>query len=151
MKASEKSADHSSRDVGRHGAAHAASGPFLIHVGEHDSNDARHEKALGETPENQGAQAGGSRRQSGGNGQQEQRGHDHLLASAALGNHADDGGGESGGKNGGAYRQTHFQFGGMENLAQERQQGLGAVDVEKRAHAGQHGRDGRLVGFFHRK
>jgi hypothetical protein len=35
----------------------------------------------------------------------------------------------------------------MKCLSQERQQGLGAVDIEKRAHAGQHGRDGRLVEF----
>ena len=93
-------------------------------------------------------EAGGSRRQGGRNGQQEQRGYDDFLASAALGDHADDGCGESGGKNRRAYGETDFQLGGMESLSQQRQQGLGAVDVEKRAHAGQHGRDRRLVEFF---
>ncbi len=50
-KAPEKSADHGSRYIRRHGAAHAASSPFLINVGEHGSDDARYKKALGETPE----------------------------------------------------------------------------------------------------
>ncbi len=39
----------------------------------------------------------------------------------------------------------------MKSLAQQRQQGLGAVDVEKRAHAGQHGRNRRLVEFLQEK
>jgi hypothetical protein len=39
----------------------------------------------------------------------------------------------------------------MKNLAQERKQWLGAVDVEKRAHASQHGRNGRLVESLQRK
>src|ERR1035437_2239395 len=50
-KAPEKSADHGSGYIRRHGPAHAASGPFLINVGEHGSDDARYKKALGETPE----------------------------------------------------------------------------------------------------
>jgi hypothetical protein len=107
-KAPEKSADHGSRHIRRHGAAHAASGPFLVHVGEHDGNDAGHEKALGETPEDERSEAGGSCRQGGRNGQQEQRRYDDFLAPAALGNHADDGCGESGGKNRRAHGETDF-------------------------------------------
>ncbi len=105
-KAAEESADHGSGDVGRHGASHAASRPFFIDVSEHDGDDAGHKQALGETPEDERPQAGGSRREGGGDGQQEQRGDDDFLASPALGDHADDGSGEGDGKNGRTHGQT---------------------------------------------
>ena len=144
-KAAQKSSDNRAGHIGRHGAADAASGPFLINVGEHHRDDTRYEKTLGETPEDERAQGGGGRRQGGGNGQKKQRWHDHFFAPTALGNHSDNGCGERGRKNSRAYGETYVQLGGMKCLAQERQQGLSAVDVKKRAHAGQHGCDCRFV------
>jgi len=72
-KASEKSADYRSRDVRRHGPSHATSGPFFIHVSEHDGNHAGHEESLRKAPENKRVQTSRSRRQRGGNRQQKQR------------------------------------------------------------------------------
>jgi hypothetical protein len=45
--------------------------------------------------------------------------------------------------------EADFQFGGVKNFPQKRQQWLGAVDVEKRAHSREHGRDRRLVESLH--
>ncbi len=145
-KAPEKSADHGSRHIRGHGAAHAASGPFLINVGEHNGDDTRYEKALGETPEDErmprlvevAARAVGmvSRNSEGTMTFLRPRRSAIMPIMGAV---------RAVARIVALTVKLTSQLRGMKSLAQERQQRLSAVDVEKRTHAGEHDRGDRLV------
>ena len=140
-RAAQQPADEAAKNgagyVEAHDAGYQQRGPLFGDVGDGDDEDAWRDQALHQPPEGQHRQAGGGGGQQGGDGQGQHRGHDHWFAADPLGDHRQHGGRKSHPQGRRADGPTYFCFGGMEDTGQQRQQGLGAVQVEKGEHAAQ--------------
>jgi hypothetical protein len=136
-----KTAKSGSADIEAHNEGHAIGRPFFPYVSHDDGDDARDHDALQKAPKDELTERCGSGGKQRGNRDSQQRGDYHALAGHPL---------RQGSKNGRrkgdperGRRDSHADpgFGRVKKTREQREQRLGAIELEKRADAAQRNRN----------
>jgi hypothetical protein len=131
-------------DVGGHDAGDEESRPLFGDVGDGDDEDAGGDEALEKAPEREGMEAGGGGGEQRAEGEREHGEQDGALAIELFAEEGEQRGGDGHAEGGGADGEADVGFGGVEDLREERQQRLHAVEIEEGEGAAEE--DGEQVG-----
>jgi len=151
--AAEEAAEGGSADVEAHDEGDALGWPLFTDVGDDNGDDAGDHDALKESPEDELGESGGCRGEQRGDGDAEDGVDDDAFAREALGKCSEDGGGDGDAEGGSGDGHADADFGCMEDVGEEREDGLRAVELEEGADSaegyggGALGRGSGLIGL----
>ena len=141
----DEAAERSAADVEAHDEGNLLGRPFLANVGDHDGDDSGNGDTLHGAPEDKLPERCGGGGQQSRQGHAQQRADNDALARQPLCQCAEDRRGNGDAKRGGGDRQADSSLGGVEDLCEQRQQGLRAVKLKEGADAAECDRRGHTT------